>query len=108
MVYTGKPKRLPSPYYICGTENYIKQLVSTVDDRLCLQRRNVPTDRLYISYHLGQWLLDKKLINVHWHNAEQLCRHPGGVEGNQRQESPQPKDGLGEAQERDGPDIIRR
>ena len=27
MVYAGKPRQLPSPHYVCGTDNFIKMLV---------------------------------------------------------------------------------
>ena len=29
LVYAGKPKKTPSPYYVSGTENYIRELMDS-------------------------------------------------------------------------------
>ena len=105
MVYTGKLKKLPSVHYICGNENYVMQVVSTVYDCLCVQGRNVSMDRLYTSIRLGQWLLDKKLtcIGTMHSNCVGIQEE---LKATKDKGSPQHKDGLGEEQERDCPDII--
>ena len=65
LVYAGKPISEPSEYFVKGTENYIKSLVTRVEQDLPLQGRNIPMDRLYISIATARWLLE--------HNVTSTC-----------------------------------
>ena len=64
MVYAGKPRQLPSPYYVCGTDNFIKTLVNGLDQAVCLQGRNISMDHLYTSVTIAQWLLSKDITCI--------------------------------------------
>ena len=63
-VYCGKPVDEPTEHYVSGTYNYITYLV----DKLChhqnLCGRNISMDRLYTSFQISEWLLDKKITMV--------------------------------------------
>ena len=64
MVYAGKSRQLPSPYYVCGMDNFIKMLVNGLDQAVCLQGRNISMDRLYTSVLIAQWLLSKDITCI--------------------------------------------
>ena len=64
LVYAGKPQQLPSPYYVCGTDNYIKRLVTDLEQAVSLQGRNISMDRLYTSIPIAQWLLSMKMTCI--------------------------------------------
>lgn len=63
-VYAGKPVELPSPHYIKGTQNYIQELVTSLDQVVSLQGRNISMDRLYTSIATARWLLEKNITCV--------------------------------------------
>ena len=63
--YAGKPKDGDGPFYINGTENYVKYLVNTTQNDVSLKGRNISTDRLYTSIPLANWLYEKK--HYSWH-----------------------------------------
>ena len=54
LVYAGKPKKVPSQFYISGTKNYVLELVSSLEDSVLLQGRNISMDRLYMSIPLAK------------------------------------------------------
>ena len=64
LVYAGKPTELPSPYYVSGTENYIKELVTKLGQAVVLQGRNISMDRLYASVSVAKWLLTEKMTCI--------------------------------------------
>ena len=64
LVYAGKPTELPSPYYVLGTENYIKELVTKLGQAVVMQGRNISMDRLYTSVSVAKWLLTQKMTCV--------------------------------------------
>ena len=63
LIYAGKPNKLPSPYYVAGTQNYIKELVTSVEKSTCLQG-NISMDCLYMSIPIAKLLLGKKTSSV--------------------------------------------
>ena len=60
-VYCGKPTGTPDEYYVQGTVNYIKYLVSNLAKYHRLDGRNITMDRLYSSFDIAEWLLDRKI-----------------------------------------------
>ena len=65
LVYAGKPK-FPeeAEFFITGTENYVKSLVSRTESNVSLQGRNVSMDRLYTTITTSQWLLSKGITSI--------------------------------------------
>ena len=63
-VYSGKPTGNPGPYYITGITPTVKSLVNQLSIYVDLDGRNITMDRLYTSYELFQWLLEKKITAV--------------------------------------------
>ena len=63
-VYAGKPADEYGPYYISGTENYVKDLVQNLAKHVSLQGRNISMDRLYTSIPLAKWLLTQDMTSV--------------------------------------------
>ena len=64
LVYAGKPKKEPSPFFISRTQNYVKELVTKLESHVSLQGRNISTDRLYISIPIAMWLLKKNITCI--------------------------------------------
>ena len=64
LVSARRPEELPSPHYVSGNENYAKKLITTLNEKVSLQGRNVFMDRLYTSINLAQWLLDRKMACI--------------------------------------------
>ena len=64
VLYAGKPTSENGPYYIEGTENYVKYLVNETKRNVSLIGRNISTDRLYTSIALANWLLENNIITV--------------------------------------------
>ena len=62
--YAGKPLTLPSPFYVSGTEKYVKELVTSLNHHVSLEGRNISMDRLYTSIALAQWLLSKNITCI--------------------------------------------
>ena len=73
LVYAGKPKKLPSPFYICGTESYIKELVTSLEKFVSLQGRNISMDRLYTSIPIAKWLLERNITCVGTLQTRRIC-----------------------------------
>ena len=69
-VYSGKPAGQPNEFYISGTDNYVKYLVSRLLENHPLRVRNISMDCLYSSIPIAQWLLE--------HNSEVTKSHPKG------------------------------
>ena len=63
-VYCGKPQGDPNEHYVSGTFNYIVQLVNKLGNHHNLDGRNISMDRLYTSFKIANWLLDKKITMV--------------------------------------------
>ena len=63
-VNAGKPARTPSPYYIAGTENYVKELVSSLQNSVDLTGRHIYMDRLCASILIAKWPLEQKITLV--------------------------------------------
>lgn len=59
--YSGKPTEAPDQFYIQGTANYIKFLVQRLSMHHSLIGRNITMDRLYTSFEIAEWLLDRKI-----------------------------------------------
>ena len=64
VVYAGKPIRMPSAFYVSGTDNDIKELVESLERCVVLDGRNISMDRLYTSIPIARWLLSKNLTCV--------------------------------------------
>ena len=60
-VYSGKPAGQPNEFYISGTDNYIKYLVSRLLENQPLRGRNISMDRLYSSIPIARWLLEHNI-----------------------------------------------
>ena len=63
-VYAGKPVNEPNEYYIKGTSNVVKSLVNRLSQRVDLSGRNITTDRLYTTYDLTRWMMDRSMTTV--------------------------------------------
>ena len=59
LVYAGKPTKTPSPFYISGTENYVKEMVNLLWKKVPSDGRNISMDYLYTSIQIAEWLLSK-------------------------------------------------
>ena len=55
-VYAGKPTETPSPFYVSGTDNYVKELVESLARKVPLDGRNISMDRLCTSIPITEWL----------------------------------------------------
>ena len=65
LVYAGKPEIIDdAPYFITGTENYVKSLVVRTEADVSLKGRNISMDRLYTSISTTQWLLSKGITSI--------------------------------------------
>ena len=65
LVYAGKPKvQDDTPYFISGTENNVKSLVTRTQSDLPLEGRNISMERLYMSISTAEWLLSKGITTV--------------------------------------------
>ena len=62
--YCGKPSGNPTSYYVTGTENIVKYLITKLQQNVDLQGRNISFDRLYTSIPLAQWLLSHNITCV--------------------------------------------
>ena len=63
-VYAGKPVGEPNQYYVKGTSAIVKSLVIRLSGNVDLSGRNITTDRLYTTYDLTQWLLNRSMTTV--------------------------------------------
>ena len=58
------PEKGTGPFYIKGTENYVKSLVSRLSEDVPLQGRNISMDRLYTAISTAIWLLEHRVTCV--------------------------------------------
>ena len=56
-VYAGKPTEQPNEFYVKGTINYIKRLVTNLEQYQSICGRKISMDRLYKSFEVAEWLL---------------------------------------------------
>ena len=63
-VYAGKPTETPSPFYVSGTDNYVKELVESLARKVPLDGRNISMDRLYTSIPIAEWPLTKNITCI--------------------------------------------
>ena len=70
--YAGKPTSENGPYYVEGTENYVKYLVNETKQNVSLKGRNISTDRLYTSIALANWLLENNISTVRTLNTTRI------------------------------------
>ena len=64
VVDAGKPEGEPDEYYISGTFNYITRLVDKLSAYQNLGGRNISMDRLYSSFQIADWLLQKNITMI--------------------------------------------
>jgi len=64
VVYSGKPEGEPNQFYIKGTNNYVKKLVTDTKRVVPLQGRNISMDRLYTGLPISKWLLENKITMI--------------------------------------------
>ena len=64
VVYASKPTGNPDEYYIQGTPNYVKKLVTGLSNFVSLEGRNISMDRLYSSIPIARWLLKRNITVV--------------------------------------------
>ena len=61
--YVGKPKNHSNQdqckFYVRGTEDTVKRLVTDLEQHTSLSGRNISYDRLYTSISLAKWLLER-------------------------------------------------
>ena len=57
-VYSSKPEGEANEFYLKGTANYVKSLVSGLQKYVKLDGKNISMDRLYMSIPTTRWLLD--------------------------------------------------
>ena len=69
LVYAGKPKKQPAPFYVSGTQMYIKELVTSLEKSTSLHGRNISMDRLYTSIPIAKWLLSRNITSVGTHQS---------------------------------------
>ena len=58
VVYSSKPEREANEFYLKGTANYVKSLVSGLQKYVKLDGGNISMERLYTSMPTTRWLLD--------------------------------------------------
>ena len=63
-MYCGKPEGEPDENYVAGTFNYITVLVEKLSRHQKLEGRNISMDRLYTSFLIANWLLQRKITMV--------------------------------------------
>ena len=63
-MYAGKPKKQPAPFYVSGTQMYIRELVTSLEKSISLHGRNISMDRLYTSIPIAKWLLPRNITCV--------------------------------------------
>lgn len=64
VVYSGKPVGVPSEYYVPGTDEIVKSMVSRLQKATDLRGRNISYDRLYTSIPLAKWLLEQGITSI--------------------------------------------
>ena len=67
VVHAGRPKQYNSDlrkYFVRGTEETVKTLVTNLERCTNLAGRNVTYDRFYTSIALGKWLLERNITSV--------------------------------------------
>eukprot|EP00112_Aurelia_sp_Birch-Aquarium-sp1_P021632 Seg5874.3 transcript_id=Seg5874.3/GoldUCD/mRNA.D3Y31 product="hypothetical protein" protein_id=Seg5874.3/GoldUCD/D3Y31 len=65
VVYAGKPEvEKDAPYFLSGTENYVKSLILRMEAEVSLKGRNISMDRLYTAVSTSRWLLSKGITSV--------------------------------------------
>ena len=64
IVYAGKPTGQPNEFYVKGTINYIKKLVTKLKRYQSIRRRNISMDRLYTSFKVADWLLKRNVTMI--------------------------------------------
>ena len=66
--YVGKPKNHSNQeqckFYVRGTEDTVKRLVTDLEQHTSLSGRNISYDRLYTSISLAKWLLERNITTV--------------------------------------------
>lgn len=63
--YCGKPEGMPDlQYYVTGTIEYVKLLVTNFSKQQNLAGRNISMDRLYSSFELANWLFDRNITMI--------------------------------------------
>ena len=66
--YVGKPKNHSNQeqckFYVRGTEDTVKRLVTDLEQYTSLSGRNISYDRLYTSISLAKWLLERNITTV--------------------------------------------
>ena len=59
--YSGKPTEEGGQYHIQGTKAIVHYLIETLSTNSSLTGRNISFDRLYTSFPLAKWLLEKRI-----------------------------------------------
>ena len=62
--YAGKPDVLGSDYYVTGTDEYTKYLVTQFTKHCPMDGRNISLDRYFTSVSVAEWCLSKKITIV--------------------------------------------
>ena len=66
--YVGKPENHSNQeqckFYVRGTEDTVKRLVTDLEKHITLSGRNLLYDRLYNSVSLAKWLLERNITTV--------------------------------------------
>ena len=62
--YSGKPVEEGGKYYVQGTENCVKSLVTRLQSKTPLAGRNISFDRLYTSISIVRWLYERKITAI--------------------------------------------
>ena len=66
--YVGKPKNHSNQeqckFYVRGTEDTVKRLVTDLEQHTSLSGRNISYDRLYTSISSAKWLLERNITTV--------------------------------------------
>ena len=68
--YCGKPESEPTEHYVCRVINYIKYLVEKTEAEHSLGGRNISMDRLYTSFPLCDWILNKGITIIGTHGKQ--------------------------------------
>ena len=64
LVYAGKSTKEPNEFYVKGTINYIKKLITNLEKHQNLLGRNISMDRLYTRFEVADWLLDRNITMI--------------------------------------------
>ena len=62
--YAGSPEGTPNQYYIKGTDEYTKYLVTKMATQVPLAGRNLTMDRLYTSIPIAEWLWNEQKMTM--------------------------------------------